>query len=61
MFYDSGDLIGMEHEARIGYLCYQAARKQLTVDEECELLAYAAIDPEVWFLIEIERWMQGIG
>lgn len=48
----------MEHEARIGYLCYQAARKQLSADEECELLAYAAIDPEVWFLIEIERCLQ---
>jgi len=44
----------MNQEARIGYLCYQAARDQLTLDEECELLTYAAADPEIWLLIEIE-------
>ena len=48
----------MEHEARLGYLCYQAARNEITADEECELLAYAAADPEIWLLLEIERWLQ---
>jgi len=48
----------MNQEARIGYLTYQAARDQLTVDEMSELLAYAAADPEIWLLLEIERWLQ---
>ena len=33
-------LSGMSQEARIGYLCYQAARRQLAPEEECELLGY---------------------
>jgi len=45
----------MEHEARIGYLCFQAARDQFTLDEECELLGYAAVQPEIWQFVEIER------
>ena len=51
-------LTGMEHEARLGYLCYQAARNNLTADEECELLGYIVINPNIWILIEIERWLQ---
>lgn len=36
----------MEHEARIGYLSYQAARNELTLDEVSELMGYIALDPE---------------
>ena len=45
----------MEHEDRIGYLCYQAARNELTLDELSELLGYMAAQPEVldYILIEI--------
>lgn len=45
----------MNHETRIGYLCYQAARNQLTREEDCELKGYIAIDPEVTDLIELEK------
>ena len=44
----------MEHEARIGYLCYKAARNALTVDEECELLALIVLDPEILELVKTE-------
>ena len=44
----------MGQEARIGYLCCQAARNQLTHEEECELIGYVAIDPEIIALIEVE-------
>ena len=44
----------MSQEARIGYLCYQAARNQLTLEEELELTGYIATDPEIIELIEIE-------
>jgi len=45
----------MEHEARIGYLCYQGARMQLNLDEECEMLGYTTIDPKILHLIAFER------
>ena len=44
----------MSQEARIGYLCYQAARNQLAPYEELELTGHIAIDPEIIALIEIE-------
>jgi len=44
----------MSQEARIGYLCYQAARSQLAHEEECELIGYVAIDPGITALIEVE-------
>ena len=56
-------LLGMEHEDRIGYLCYQAARNALTIDEECELLGYATLKPQILILIEIDffwLWVTGL-
>lgn len=44
----------MEIEARIGYLCYKASRYELTLDEECELMGYIGLDPEIPWLIMIE-------
>jgi hypothetical protein len=44
----------MSQEARIGYLCYQAARNELTLDELNELLGYIILDPEILALIETE-------
>ena len=44
----------MEHEARIGYLCYQAARDQLTLDELSELMGHMVDQPEVLDCILIE-------
>jgi len=48
----------MENEARISYLCTQAARKQLSQDEETELLGYIALDPNILQLIAIERFLR---
>lgn len=51
--YDS--LTTMNHEARILYLCTQAARNQLTLDEKCELLGIMALDLDIidYLMIEI--------
>jgi len=54
-------LSGMEQEARIGYLCYQEARNALTIDEECELLGYAALEPQILNLIENDIYFCGYG
>ncbi len=51
-------LMGMEHEARLGYLCYQAATNKLTLDEMSELLGYIALDPHILDLIHIEIYLQ---
>ena len=51
-------LSGMSQEARIGYLCYQAARRQLAPEEECELTWNIANDPEIIALIEIEALLK---
>ncbi|MEX1014946.1 MAG: hypothetical protein WD509_01910 [Candidatus Paceibacterota bacterium] len=45
----------MNHEVRIIYLCGKAVSGTLTLDEECELLGYAVLEPEIFLLIEIER------
>ncbi|MEX2437336.1 MAG: hypothetical protein WD509_02025 [Candidatus Paceibacterota bacterium] len=45
----------MNHEARILYLCGKAVSGALTLDEECELLGYAALEQEIWLLIELEK------
>ena len=50
----------MEHENRIGYLCYQAARNNLTPNEEYELIRYIAVDEEIILLIEIENLIQSL-
>ena len=47
-------LIYMNQEARIGYLCFQAARNDLTLDEVSELFGYMAVQPEVLDCILIE-------
>ena len=47
-------LSGMEREARIGYLCYQAARNQLTLIEMSELFGYFVLDQSIHDLIYTE-------
>ncbi len=49
----------MNHEARLGYLCYQAAQNQLTLEEMSELLGYIALDPSLIDLIYIEILLRG--
>lgn len=44
----------MEHEARLSYLCTQAARNRITLDELSELLGYIALEPEILELILLE-------
>lgn len=48
-------LQNIKHEARISYFCTQAARKQLTLEVETELMGYVALDQESLRLITIER------
>lgn len=47
----------MKEEARISYLCTQAARYRLTKEEEAELLGYIALDKELIDLILLERML----
>jgi len=46
----------MNQEARLGYLCFYAARKQLDLEEEGELLRLTILDPEILDIIETE-WL----
>ena len=46
-------LTGME-EARISYLCTQAARGEITLEEWSELLGHMVLEPEIWEMIVIE-------
>ena len=50
----------MSQEARIGYLCYKAARSQLAHEEERELTRYIAVDTGIIALIEIEVFLEGM-
>ena len=47
----------MDQEARLGYLCFYAARKMLSTEEECELLEHLKRDPDVYDYIDIECWL----
>ena len=44
----------MNQEAKLGYLCCNAARRQLTLEEEGEFLRLVMLDPVVLDLIETE-------
>ena len=46
----------MNQEAKLGYLIFNAARRQLTLEEEAELLRLAMLDPEMLDLFETE-WL----
>jgi len=48
-------LSSMEHEARIGYLCYHAARDQLTLGEKYGLLGHIAFEMFVFRLVLAEN------
>ena len=50
-------LLDMDQEARLGYLCFYAARKMLSTEEECELLEHLKRDPDVYDYIDIECWL----
>ena len=44
----------MNHEARLGYLCYLTARNKITLDEMSELLGYITLYPHIIDLIHEE-------
>ena len=41
-------LSDMEQEIRISYLCIKASNGTLSLEEECELLGYVALEPIVF-------------
>ncbi len=43
-----------EQEVRISYLCSRASTGTLTLDEECELLGYIALEPFIFEMILTE-------
>jgi len=51
----------MNQEAKLGYLIFYAARKQLALEEEGELLRLAVLDPEILDLIETEWLLHHVG
>ena len=51
----------MNQEAKLGYLCCNAARRQLTLEEEGDLLRHAMLNPEILDLIETEWLLHHVG
>ncbi len=51
----------MNQEAKLGYLIYNAARRQLPLEEEGDLLRLAMLDPEILDLIETEWLLHHVG
>ena len=45
----------MKHEVRISYLCTKADTGRLSLDEECELLGYIALEPYIFRMILSEN------
>ena len=41
----------MEQEIRISFLCIKASNGTLTLEEECELLRYVALEPFVFHMM----------
>ena len=51
----------MNQEAKLRYLCFNTARKQLDLEEAGELLRLAMLDPEILDLVKTEWLLHHVG